>query len=55
MLRSMRPNGAPGFLSLTEIGEMRERRAAGQTVAQIADEMRCNYHTVSRHTKDVRS
>lgn len=53
MLRSMRPQGHFGHLSDAEIAEMRARRASGQTVAQIADEMGCSYTTASRRTKDT--
>lgn len=53
MLRSLRPPGNDGHLSPSEVEEMRARRAAGQTVGQIADEMGVRYPTVSRHTKDI--
>lgn len=53
MLRSTRSWGQP-HLSPPEIERLRAMRAAGMTVADIADRTGVGYHTVSERTKDVR-
>jgi hypothetical protein len=54
ILRSARSGGRAGHLPERLVAEMRRRRAEGQTVRQIHDEMAIGYATVSRRTKDVR-